>query len=75
MDKLQLKQILVSNQKDVERYELVPRSFPLDDFPCLALVGVRRAGKSFLKLQALSEQKQLRFIYTFILVNYLTDKT
>ena len=55
MDKLRLKQILVSNQKDVERYQIVPRSFPLEDFPCLVLVGVRRAGKSFLMFQKIQE--------------------
>ncbi|MBO5181879.1 MAG: ATP-binding protein [Paraprevotella sp.] len=43
-----IKQILASNQKDVENYKVVPRTLPTDDFPCYVFVGVRRAGKSFL---------------------------
>jgi hypothetical protein len=43
-----IKQILASNQKDVENYKVMPRTLPTDDFPCYVFVGVRRAGKSFL---------------------------
>ena len=43
-----LKQVLASNQKDVERYEMVSRALPSDDFPCHVLMGVRRAGKSYM---------------------------
>ena len=32
-----LKQVLASNQKDVERYEMVSRALPADDFPCQAI--------------------------------------
>ena len=48
MDKQILKQILRDNQQEVERYVVEPRQIRLDDFPCLVLVGVRRAGKSFM---------------------------
>ncbi len=48
MDKQLLKQILRENQQEVERYEVVPRDLHLDGFPCRVLVGVRRAGKSFM---------------------------
>lgn len=48
MDKQLLKQILRDNQQEVERYEVVPRRLQLDDFPCRVLVGVRRAGKSYM---------------------------
>lgn len=48
MDKQLLKQILRENQQEVERYEVVPRDLQLDGFPCRVLVGVRRAGKSFM---------------------------
>ena len=50
-----LKQVLVSNQKDVERYQLVHRELPSDDFPCHVLMGVRRAGKSFMLFQKMQE--------------------
>lgn len=48
MDKQLLKQILRENQLEVERYVVEPREFQLDDFPCRVLVGVRRAGKSYM---------------------------
>lgn len=48
MDKQLLKQILRENQQEVERYVVEPRELQLDDFPCRVLVGVRRAGKSYM---------------------------
>lgn len=50
-----LKQILVSNQKDVERYKIIPRELPTEDFPCRVFVGVRRSGKSFMLYQKMQE--------------------
>ena len=43
-----MKQILKENQEEVERYVVEPRQLRLDDFPCRVLVGVRRAGKSYM---------------------------
>lgn len=51
-----LKQVLASNQKDVERYNVVSRILPSDDFPCHVFMGVRRAGKSFLLFQKMQER-------------------
>ena len=48
MDKQLLKQILRENQEEVERYVVEPRQLRFDDFPCRVLVGVRRAGKSYM---------------------------
>ena len=48
MDKQILKQILRDNQQEVERYVVEPRDLKFDDFPCRVLVGVRRAGKSYM---------------------------
>ncbi|MBP5681020.1 MAG: ATP-binding protein [Bacteroidales bacterium] len=48
MDKLILKQILLENQKEVERYKVEPRDLRLEGFPCWVLVGVRRSGKSYM---------------------------
>lgn len=48
MDKQILKQILRDNQQEVERYVVQPRHIKLDGFPCWVLVGVRRAGKSYM---------------------------
>ncbi len=46
-----LRQVLLDNQKDVERYEIFHRDYDLDSFPLLVFVGVRRSGKSFLLFQ------------------------
>ena len=48
MDKQILKQILRDNQQEVERYIVEPRGLNLNGFPCRVLVGVRRAGKSYM---------------------------
>ena len=50
-----LKQILISNQRDIERYEITPRELPTDDFPRRVLIGLRRAGKSFMLYQKIQE--------------------
>lgn len=50
-----LKQVLASNQKDIEKYQVMPRVLPTDDFPCRVFVGVRRAGKSFMLFQKMQQ--------------------
>ena len=50
-----LKQVLASNQKEVERYDVIPRMLPTDNFPCRVFVGLRRAGKSFMLFQKMQE--------------------
>lgn len=50
-----MKQILVDNQQEVERYEVHCRNIDLEGFPCYVLVGVRRAGKSFLLYQKMQQ--------------------
>ena len=46
-----LKQVLLDNQKDIEKYNILYREFDLDSFPLQVFVGVRRSGKSFLLFQ------------------------
>ena len=50
-----LKQVLASNQTEVENYKVFARLLPSDDFPLRVLVGVRRAGKSFMLYQKMQE--------------------
>lgn len=50
-----LKQVLASNQKDVENYKVISRTLPSDDFSCRVFVGVRRAGKSFMLYQKMQQ--------------------
>lgn len=55
IDKVVLKQVLASNQTDVEKYEIVPRLLPDNDFSRRVFVGVRRAGKSFMLYQKIQQ--------------------
>ena len=50
-----LRQVLLDNQKDIERYNIFPRDYDLDTFPLLVFVGVRRSGKSFLLYQKIRQ--------------------
>ena len=43
-----LLEVILENRKEVQRYEVSPRGILLDGFDRQVLVGVRRAGKSFL---------------------------
>lgn len=55
MNKLLLKQILIDNQREVEHYQVHRRNINMEGFPCYVLVGVRRAGKSFLLYQKMQQ--------------------
>lgn len=55
ISKTTLKQVLVSNQADVENYQVMPRELPADDFPHRVFIGVRRAGKSFMLYQKMQQ--------------------
>lgn len=50
-----LKQVLASNQEDIENYRIIPRALPSDDFPCRIFVGLRRAGKTFMLYQKIQQ--------------------
>ena len=55
MDKQLLKQILRENQLEVERYVVEPREQKFDNYPCHVLVGVRRAGKSYMLYHSIQQ--------------------
>ncbi len=48
MDKQLLKQILLANAQLVEKIEVLPRSYDLDESVNYVFTGVRRAGKSYM---------------------------
>lgn len=50
-----LQQVLLDNQKDIERYVVFHRDYDLDSFPLQVFVGVRRSGKSFLLFQKIHQ--------------------
>lgn len=58
MDKLLLQKIMLDNQKEVEAQQVFTRDFSFDGFDRYILVGIRRAGKSYLLYQQM--QKLLR---------------
>jgi len=51
-----LKQVMVSNRRDVGAYAVVPRALPTDGFPRRVFVGVRRAGKSYMMFQEMQRR-------------------
>lgn len=55
MDKNVLKQILIDNRAEVERYKVFRRSVDMESLGCYVLVGLRRAGKSFLLYQRMQQ--------------------
>ena len=55
ISKAVLKQILASHQKDIEKYQIVPRELPSDEFERRVFIGVRRAGKSFMLYQKMQQ--------------------
>lgn len=50
-----LKEVLLDNQQDIERYSIQARNFNLDSFPTQVFVGVRRCGKSFILFQKICQ--------------------
>ena len=48
MDKHVLKQVLLDNSKLVEKIEVLPRAYELDESINYVFTGVRRAGKSYM---------------------------
>jgi hypothetical protein len=48
MDKQVLKQVLLDNAQLVEKLEVFPRSYALDESVNYVFTGVRRAGKSYM---------------------------
>ena len=55
MNKSILKQIILDNRVEVERYKVFRRNVNMSRFPCYVLVGLRRAGKSFMLYQRMQE--------------------
>lgn len=53
-----IKEILLENRIEVENQHIVERGYKMEDFANYVLIGVRRAGKSFLLYQQM--QKYLR---------------
>ena len=55
MDKNILKTVIVDNQLEVPRYEVIPRDFTFEEFGNSVFVGIRRAGKSYLLYQRMQQ--------------------
>lgn len=55
MNKAILKAVIADNQNEVPLHNVVPRNLPLEDFGNYILVGIRRAGKSYLLYQRMQQ--------------------
>lgn len=55
MQKEVIREILLENRKEVELQHVVPRNFQMEDFANYVLIGVRRAGKSFMLYQQIQQ--------------------
>ena len=50
-----LKTVLADNRANISRYDVIPRKFNFVGFNNYVLVGIRRAGKSYLLYQRIRE--------------------
>ena len=50
-----LKQILLDNRREIERYNIVHRGIVAEGFNCYVFVGVRRAGKSYVLYEKMQQ--------------------
>lgn len=55
MDRELLKTVLVDNQLELPKYKVIPRDFSFEEFGNYVLVGIRRAGKSYLLYQRIQQ--------------------
>ena len=55
ISKDRLKNVIISKQQDVQRYTIVPRDIPGNNYEQLILVGARRSGKSYMLYQKMQE--------------------
>ena len=55
IEKETIKEILLENRKEIERQQVVHRNIEKEDFANYVLIGVRRAGKSFMLYQQIQD--------------------
>lgn len=55
IEKETIKEILLENRKEIESQQIVHRNIEMEDFANYVLIGVRRAGKSFMLYQQIQD--------------------
>lgn len=55
IEKETIKEILLENRKEIESQQVVHRNIKMEDFANYVLIGVRRAGKSFMLYQQIQD--------------------
>ena len=50
-----IREILLENRKEIELQHIVPRDIQMEEFANYVLIGVRRAGKSFMLYQQIQQ--------------------
>ncbi len=74
MDRAIIKQIILDNQREVPSYEVNTRNFEFEEFGNYVLVGIRRAGKSFLLYQRMQELLRSGFDWSDMLYINFEDE-
>ena len=54
-DRETIKQIMLDNQADVSKHEVIARDFRFEEFGNYVFIGIRRAGKSYLLYQRIQQ--------------------
>ena len=69
-----IREILLENRKEVEFQQIVPRNFQMEDFANYVLIGVRRAGKSFMLYQQIQQNLKRGITWDSMLYINLEDE-
>ena len=69
-----IREILLENRKEVEFQQIVPRNFQMEDFANYVLIGVRRAGKSFMLYQQIQQNLKRGITWDFMLYINFEDE-
>lgn len=68
------REVHLENRKEVELQHVVPRNFQMEDFANYVLIGVRRAGKSFMLYQQIQQNLKRRITWDSMLYINFEDE-
>ena len=74
IEKETIKEILLENRKEIESQQVVHRNIEMEDFANYVLIGVRRAGKSFMFYQQIQDNLKKGITWDFMLYINFEDE-
>ena len=74
IEKETIKEILLENRKEIESQQVVHRNIEKEDFANYVLIGVRRAGKSFMLYQQIQDNLKKRITWDSMLYINFEDE-